>query len=455
MSLLLSLVLGGTAWAQTEEGPLVEEVFEGFGEAVEATVEPAGTPALIFWCSPYPLEQGWAVEVTRRWNRLHPQSPVQLRALPQDVVAEEVLRQAIRDGSTPDLTNHLFPSNVHEFAAAGGLMALETMPTLMAHLAERSGAEADRWFRSPDGSLYQFPWKNNPILMEYNLELFRAYGLAPPRTYSEFLAASRQLQSQTDGQVWMWAPSPTDKFWKRYYDFYTLYLAAAGGRGLFDEQGRPAFNDEAGVAVMRFLKELYQAGAAPREDLFPDDPDKLQALVNDRLATMMTGPWNIELTRDLGGEEVAFDFMAVPVPDEYPQTAPVWSYGNFRNFGIFRSCRRPELAAEFIAFATSSESDLAFLQAAQQLPFRQGLQSDPRFVAALQEGPAYLAKFALQSPWVRPVDNVPNLNKSLAVIADEFYQCAVLDKKTPEQAVADAARRVEELQREARRDPGA
>ncbi|MGE0494981.1 MAG: ABC transporter substrate-binding protein [Vulcanimicrobiota bacterium] len=436
--ILCLLLLAAPALAQpqpaTDDQDLViEEVFESLGEAVDPGEQ--YQHVLTFWCSPYPLEQGWAVQVTRRWNHLHPDQAVRLVGIPPDRLAEDVLREAIKKGETPDLSNHLFPSNVAEFAPA--LRRLDDFPKLMSHLADRSGQGAAAPFRSPDGGLYQLPWKGNPILLQYNTAMFRRYGVEPPRTYSDLLKAARELQARE--QVFMLAPDPADKFWRRYYDFYPLFLAASGGQSLLKADGSANFDNAAGVAVMTFLKELYASGAAPRQELYPDASDELVAFTSDKLATLLTGPWNIELTRDIGGEAEQFDFGPVPVPDDYPVDQPVYSYGNFRNFGIFKSCQNPELAAEFILFATSHESDLDLLRTTHELPFRQGLESDPQFVTALQLEPAHLSKFALQARWLKPVDNVPYFNEVLKALSKEVVACAVEGKKTPEQAIHDAA----------------
>lgn len=401
-------------------------------------------PALTFWCSAFPLEQGWAVRVTHEWNALHPDRPVRLQALPPDRLAEDVFREAIKNGTTPDVTNHLFPVNAHEFASQGALLPLDADAALMQHLAARSGAGADGPFRSPDGHLYQLPWKNNPILFQYNLELFRRSGVQAPRTYTEFLDAGRQLAGGSE-KTWLWSPSPTAKFWERYYDFFPLFLAASGGQGLLTADGRANFDNEAGLAVMQFLSDLYREGAVPRTPQYDDAPQQIQGFLKDQLAMIMTGPWNIEEIRDAGGEKVTFDFVGMPVPDGYPADKPVFTYGNFRNWGIFKSCRNPALASEFMRFATSRENDLEFLRTANQLPYRQGLTEDPEFVVALQRGPATLSKFALQSPWVRPVDNVPYLNDVLGILSEELVASAVEGRKTPRQALSDAAARTNRL----------
>jgi len=414
-----------------------------FPAATEGS-RPAARPALTFWCSSFPPEQGWAVSVTREWNALHPERPVQLQAMPTGQLAEEVLREALERGTAPDLTNHLFPVDAHRFAEQGVLLPLEGHSRLMEHLGRRSGAAAGQLFLSKDGHLYQFPWKNNPVLLQYNVQLLRQRGIRLPRTFSEFLQAGRLLAG-TEGQqrIWLWAPSPTPAYWERYYDFLPLFLAASGGQSLLTPQGRAAFDNDAGRKVMAFLADLYRQGAAPGENLYPDAESSTRGFVKGELAMRMTGPWSIEEVRDAGGESVVFDFTGLPVPDGTASASPVYTYGNFRNFGVFRNCRNPDLACEFIEFATSRQNDLALLQDAGQLPFRQGLTCEPDFVAVLHRTPGPLVKFALQSPWVRPLENAPDLHEVLGILSEELMLCTVQGRKDPARALQDAARRVD------------
>ncbi len=445
--LLICLLLGlaASGWAEEPQPLIEEEDWTNVRPAVDPSLN-GHAPALTWWCGPYAEEVGWAVQVANRWNQLHPDQPVELRSLPPHRLAEDVFREAIAAGHTPDLTNFLFPTNAHEFAARGALLSLDSMPGMMDYLARRCGQGADRSFRSPDGCLYQFPWKGNPLMMQYNAAMFRRYNLRPPRTYSEFLKSARVLAAagRAEGRLLhLWAPNPGPQFWHRYYDFYPLYLAASGGHGLLTWQGKAAFDNPAGVAVMAFLADLWKEGLAPRQNLYPDDLDQVRAFADGGLGMMLTGPWNILQVRDMAGEEFQFDFAQLPVPDSRPAAEPVYSYGNYRNFGIFSSCRNQALAAEFVRFATSNESDLGFLYSALQLPVRNDLEEEPLFVLALQQSPAALLKFAVQGRWEEPVGNVPHFNRVLQILSDELVLCAVEGKKTPEQAVHDAARRVD------------
>ena len=62
-----------------------------------------------------------------------------------------------------------------QFQKAGGLVALDGFEDSAAYVTERSGERAEQ-YRSPDGNLYQMPWKANPVMIFYNKEMFKRPG---------------------------------------------------------------------------------------------------------------------------------------------------------------------------------------------------------------------------------------------------------------------------------------
>lgn len=386
---------------------------------------------LTMWCSPYAAEAGWAIDMVSRWNRVHPDVQVRLQKMPAERVAEDVLREAIKDRKTPDVCAHMFPVNVHEYVKMGGLLPLDGHTTLMAASQRRSGP-ADA-FRSTDGHLYQIPWKCNPIMLQYNRALLGPKQ-QPPRTYGQFLAMAEVFRRRG---IQAWAPAPVDRWYSRYYDFYPLYIAATSGKTFLDASQRPAVDEAAATAIFEFIARTFKSGYASERDLYPTPSAQTEAFASGKLAFLITGPWNIQLMSEFAGSTVKFGFAPLMVPDGTDPKRPVYSYGNFRNISVFSTCQHPKEAAALIEFLISQPADLAFLEAASQLPYRPSLQSDPAFQALLKRNP-HLAVFARQLPWVRPVENTPLFNRILGAFSKPLAESAVKGTSTPQQAVREA-----------------
>lgn len=400
---------------------------------IPAQAKPGVT--ITYWVSPYPNEAGWAITMTRLWNQTHPDIHVKLQRIPEGRVAEDLLRDAIRARRTPDVCSHLFPADVHEFVRMHGLLSLDGFPQLMAASKKRSGQQVLNFFRSSDGHLYQIPWKCNPIMLQYNAGLLKHNGLKVPRTYREFLAVADVLRKKA--RIYAWAPNPSDKWFKRYYDFYPLYFAAGAGHVFLDAHGGPAFGNQASVAVMDFLSQSFRRGYAPNSELYQNDNALNEAFASGKLAFLVTGPWNIPSIEELAGNTVHFNFTPLPVPDGTQPGRPTYTYGNFRNIGIFSTCRHRAEAAQFVQFLISRQSDVAFLENCSELPYRRDLLTDPSFAGLLKQNP-YLTIFARQLANVRPVENSRWFNKMLGAVSRQMVECSVRGAKSPRDAVKDA-----------------
>ena len=146
------------------------------------------------------------------WNAEHPDEEITAQEIPAGRTSEEVIGAAITAGNAPCLIFNTAPAAVPQFQRQGGLVSISTAsPTALTTSPPASGDRADQ-YRSPDGGLYQMPWKANPVMIIYNRAIFEEAGLdpdAPPlATYDEFLATAQTLVDEGGVQAAIW-PSPT------------------------------------------------------------------------------------------------------------------------------------------------------------------------------------------------------------------------------------------------------
>ncbi len=397
---------------------------------------------LTFWPSSNPEEIAFARAVIADWHALRPDVRIEMQPLPASRSTEEVLLAAIAGRTTPDIVANIYPGAVAQYVESGALIPLDRFPDFEQVMAERLPPGVLESFRSPDGHVYQVPWKTNPIMLGYNVGMLREAGVAPEQlaTYEGFLEAGSRLVADLngDGQPDRWTIllniEPT--WWQRLFDFYTLYVAASGGRTLL-EGGRVAFANDSAVQVMAFLAELFARGLAPRST-FPGDP-----FLGGRVATVLTGPWSIPYWEANKPAGMSYGFRSVPVPSLEPGQ-PVWTYGDPKNIGIFTSTRHPELAWEFVKFYISRENDLRLVRITSQIPFRRDLLEDPEWPAVASQWPQ-LRPFLEQMRYTVGVDSSPHLVAILDAISSEYQYAAVLGMASPEEAIRNAAEAAEEL----------
>ena len=408
-----------------------------------------GAVRLTYWTSQNPQERAWADVLVERWNAAHPDVQVTAQPLPAGQSSEEVILAAIVAGTTPDLCSNIWPGVLTDLVRAGGVVALDELPGFDSLMAARTPPALRGRFEAADGHTYQLPWKTNPILLLYNVDLFEEAGLEPPRTYADYLAAGARLTADTDGDGsadrWLGARDIRPIWYQRYFDVYPLYLAASDGRTFFDGAGRIDVDEPALREVYALFQTLYARGYFPLSTL------QGNAFAQGRVATELTGPWTAGWLQE-NAPDVRFDFAPVPVPDGAggPQTGGVdpVTYGDYKNIALFSTSEHPAEAWAFAQFLVSPEADRLLLRMTRQVPIRAGLLDDPA-LADFFEAEPWMRRFVRQAARTRGVDAVPSLPETLDAVA-QSYERAIYGVQTPDEAVQSALDRIGTIQAWAR-----
>ncbi len=408
----------------------------------ERATEAGGPIQLVYWTSQNPQERTVADTLVARWNRTHPGVQVVVQPIPAGQSSEEVILASIVAGTTPDVCSNVWPGVLHDLVRAGGVVPLDQMPGFDSLMAARVPPELAERFRSADGRFYQLPWKTNPILMMVNPEMLRQAGVVGiPRTYSEYLAAAALVTRDTDGDGrtdrWMGTRDIRPIWWQRYFDVYPLYVAASGGKTLFDAQGDLAIDERAMTDVLSFFQTLYARGDYPRSTL------QGNAFAQRRVATDFTGPWTIGWLAE-NAPDLPVDFAPVPVPDGTPLDGPPVTYGDYKNIALFATTEHPQEAWAFARYLVSPEADRLLIETTRQIPIRSGLLDDPELAPFFAAHPA-MRRFAEQAAATRGVDAVPDLPETLDAVA-QGYERTIYGVETPAQAVRSITERIGVLQ---------
>ncbi len=398
---------------------------------------------LIYWSSSNPEEIKFAQNYIDLWNKNNPGSLLTAQPVPEGQSSEEVILAAVVGKTTPDIYSNMWQGDVEDFARAGVLVRLDTMPGFWDFIYSRCDSLVVKEITSNDGFIYQLPWKVNPIIMEYNPDMFSAAGIdsVPPKTYSSFLEAGAKIKSHSEsknvGNIWLGISEVSPIWWQRFFNFLPLYYGASHGAPLVKDE-KAVFNNKYGVEVFTFLQALYTQGYFPREQ----QKGQSDPVLASRVATTFTGPWSIEQNERFKPEGFKYDFDHMPVPDT--MTGPIYSYGDPKNIVIFNTCKDPATAWKFLKTIMTPEADKNFLQLSGQFPRRKDINTNPIFIDYLNEHPK-LKPFAQQTKYLRGMDSAPYMKEVLDIISQEYEACVVYGKKSPEDAIKDAAHAVDLL----------
>jgi multiple sugar transport system substrate-binding protein len=395
---------------------------------------------IIYWASNNTDEITFAGKIVDQWNNGNTGSKVTFQPVPEGQSSEEVILAAVVGNTTPDIYSNMWQGDAELYARAGKLVPLDTLPGFMEFISARCDSNVIKEVTSTDGHIYQIPWKINPIMLICNDNMFRSIGWqTPPKTYSEFLKAAAEIKhtAYLNGYLnkWIGYSEVIETWWQRLFDFYPLYLAASGGASLIKDN-KVVFNNEYAVGTFQFMKTLYDNGYFPRERLSArQDP-----FLSSDIAVRFTGPWEIVHADKFKPSGFEYSFSPLPVPDNHKNAA--YTYGDTKNIVMFTTCKNRLTAWEFIKSIISEKGDYQLLKITNQLPRRKDLTSNPLFINYLNDNPK-MRPFAEQSKYVRGPDICPVLKEIFDAISREYEACVIYGKKTPEQAVNDAAKSAE------------
>lgn len=397
---------------------------------------------MLLWTSNNAQEIEYISAKTSKWNKTHPEKTIRFQPIPEGQSSEEIILASVVGGTTPAIYANMWQGNVEMYAQADVLVRLDTLPGFMELISQRCPTDVITEITSEDGHIYQIPWKVNPIMTLYNENLFKNAGIEDlPETYSDYLDAARLITEDTDGDGytdrWIGYTSVKPIWYQRLFNFYPLYLAATGGEDLI-ENDRAAFKNDRAVGVFSFLQKLYNNDYFSRQQMSSaQDPFIMQ-----RTATLFTGPWQVPYLEKYKPEDLEYGFLPMMVPAD--TFAMPYTYGDPKNIVIFKTCPDVSTAWEFLKSLISKQGDLDLLKITGQFPRRKNISGDTYFESFLQDNPK-LIPFAVQADYIKGVDNHPHIVEVLDIISQEYEACVIYGRKTPKNAVNDAAEAVNVL----------
>jgi len=427
------------------EGPRGARVTLGRRTSGVEIVEPRTGSApitLTYWPAANPTETRLANRLAAQWNAENPEVQVRVQPLPAGRSSEEVLLAAIVAQATPDVSSNVSTALLARLVRAGSVVRLDDRVATSARLRERTSPAMLAPLRMPNGGVYAFPWKTNPEMLMYNVDLLAAADVDPPRTHTELLDAFRRLARDTDGDGridrWaLWANLKTT-WYERFYDFYPLYLASSGGRTLIAD-GRVIFDNPAAVAAMEVLRQGFAEGGLPRSNFsLGRDP-----FTDGTVAMKIIGPWFVRELNELKVPGLRYDVVPVPAADTIDPDNR-FAFADLRSIAIFSTTKHPDEAARFVAYLTSPAADKLLIEESSQLPYRRGLASDRRFTASLAQWPT-LTTFAEYVDQARDLDIDPDVVEIFDLLSEAYEAAAVYGTRPVRDALTSAAAEAQKI----------
>lgn len=334
---------------------------------------------------------------------------------------DQKLATAFSGGKGPDVLL-LGPDQIPQFVTSGSLEPID----------EVLAADKDKFLPGAldaltvDGKLYAAPIYHTVTTTIYNKALLTKAGITkPPATWDEIKAAAPKLKKAGVATL-DYSASPETSL---NLSFYPL-LWQAGGSVFASDGKKVAFNQAPGVEALTFLKTLYDEGGIPKSALTNANVVADQALGKQQVAMGFTNTLidAKTVTASWGAANVV-----VGVPLENKKRV---GFGLPGGLAVNSGSKDVKAAEKFLSFMTQPKQVISLGTAANFL--------SPRTDAPVPATDEQSKKFeeALQYAYSGEVN--PAARQVMALIAVEI-QAVLTGKKTPQQALDDAAKQSDDL----------
>ncbi len=387
----------------------------------------SGTGEVEFWTMQLqPQFTDYFNQLIASFEKENPQTKVRWVDVPWADMQSKILT-AVSAGTAPDVVN-LNPDFAAQLAGRNAWLDLDD---------RLSAAEKDQYLpniwqaNTLDGKSFGVPWYLSTSITIYNKDLLQQAGVSkPPATYTELAQVAKQVKDKTGKYAFFVTFVPEDSG-------EVLQSFVQMGATLLDDQGKAAFNTPEGKAVFQYWTDLYKQGLLPKESLTQGHRRAIELYQAGETALLSTGPQFLK-TIATNAPAVAQASAAAP------QLTGATGKKNVAvmNLVIPRSTDQPDAALKFALFVTNNENQLAFAKAANVLPSTTDALKDSYFTNVAATAPSIDQARAISAKQMQDAQVlVPNRKdiKTLQKVIYDNLQAAMLNEKTVDQAMADAA----------------
>jgi sorbitol/mannitol transport system substrate-binding protein len=229
--------------------------------------------------------------------------------------AQEQVRLALSGGAkSPYGIIHAANAQVLEWGSQGWLMPLNDLIEKYKDEYNLDDISQKAWDGGTiDGKIYGVPMVGNTLHLQYRTDLFEQYGLKPPTTYDEVIAACETLKQDTSIDL----PFTINLHAGWAWEIEFLHFLRAFGGDYLNEDNTPAFNGPEGVAAVDKMMEVVNACMGP-EGLTYSLDDSSAGIQSGALAFIQIwasrAAGAVDPEQSMMADQIAFAPAAAPNP---------------------------------------------------------------------------------------------------------------------------------------------
>ena len=348
---------------------------------------------------------------------------------------ENKILTSISAKTAPDVVN-LNPKFASQLATRNAWIDLESVVTPEAkatYLPKIWSASSIEVCQASNCSQQTFglPWYLTTTITIYNRELLTSAGISqPPQTYAELARAAKIIKEKTGKYAFFISFVPNDSG-------DVLESLVKMGVNLIDETGKAAFNTPEGKAAFQYWVDLYQQKLLPPDVLTQGHRRAIELYQAGEIALLASGAEFIDSINNNAPTVAKTSGVAPQITGKTNKKSVA-----VMNLVIPRDSDKSQEALEYALFVTNTENQLAFARQSNVLPST--TEAVEQYIQDIEQQPDNLKEQAkkVSATQLEDAEILIPVTKDIHVLQKAIYenlQAAMLNEKTVEQAVKDAA----------------
>jgi multiple sugar transport system substrate-binding protein len=374
----------------------------------------SGDVTLKFW--------SWAPntqKVVDAWNKANPKIQVKYTDAGGGDESASKLLTASRAGNAPDLA-------LVEYTTLPSLIVAGVPADITKYTSDvKDDFTEGTWEQTTfDGKVYGVPQDVGPMSITYRQDVFAQYGIAAPKTWSDFAAAAKAVKT-ANPQATIASIPPTE------FGTFAGIAAQAGSKWWNVEDGKwtVGIADDKSLEVADYFQKLADEGLISTDPLLTPEYDKA---LND--GTMLSWPsalWAPGVLQSVA-PDTAGKWAMAPLPQWTPGDAAV-SYQGGSAIIVTKNSKNAEAAAKFAMWYNAESDGVKLILNTQNLypaaTAGQELAKSQKPPALMPQQTDFYSVAAEISSKTAPVTWGPNVNLAKSVFTDALSKA--IANKTP------------------------
>jgi len=301
--------------------------------------------------------------VIDKYHALHPNVTIRLEVSGFSGQVYQNVDTRLAGHQAPDMFRIQYQA-VGRYAAAHALVDLT--PYLPPGTAEAFGP-AFWQATSYQGKPYALPHHTDTFACYYNKDFLKKLDIEPPASldkswsWAEFIRVARTVKDKG------LAPYGFAMAWQTGAGYRWLpFLYQHGGQLLDSALKQPTINTLQGIETITWTQSWFKEGLVPPSTYIKSSEQTQNLFANGTIGLMLNGDWQIPF---LAKNMTKWDWDVTYMPRDVAMASDLG--GNC--LAVTRDSKHPDIAADFLIFATNEEDMRAFVTSAQFLPVRRAL----------------------------------------------------------------------------------